>query len=354
MRVTRTLTSDGALRLVLDRALVTLAERWVPEEPGGATSHRATGALIDVRCSTRPAPRCPTAATFSLGSVRAWVDEPRGVVRLGGALASSGGAVSLATRRAQLRVDAARGDRAATDLYSMLTIAAALLVAGLGRALVHAAAVLAPDGAAWLLVGDARAGKSTTCANLARGGGGGGGGGGWGFLSDDQVVLAATEQGIVVEGWLRSFHLDEGWERGEVSGRRRAIHPGALGLGGRQRAASLAGIVLPVVEPAQPTTLAPSSAGQALAALVRQSPWLLAHRTIAELGIALLSRAAQRPAFSLTLGLDTYRDPVRLRALFTAAGCGPPLPVVRATARARPPGQPAVAPPEPARLATAP
>src|SRR5438445_220160 len=254
----------GAPTDLIDQTRATHAERWVPEEPGGATSHRATGALIDVRCSTRPAPRCPTAATFSLGSVRAWVDEPRGVVRLGGALASSGGAVSLATRRAQLRVDAASGDRAATDLYSMLTIAAALLVAGLGRALVHAAAVLAPDGAAWLLVGDARAGKSTTCANLARGGGGGG----WGFLSDDQVVLAATEQGIVVEGWLRSFHLDEGWERGEVSGRRRAIHPGALGLGGRQRAAPLAGMLLPVVEPAQPTPLAPSSAGPALAALV--------------------------------------------------------------------------------------
>ena len=304
-RVTRDLATDGALRLVLDCALLPLAARWVPEDPGGVPSRPATGALIDVRCAARPAPGRPGPATLSLGTVGAWVDDRRAVVRLRGALPSSGGELSLASHRARLSLDPARGDQAATDLYSMLTISAALLVAGVGRALVHAAAVLGPDGAAWLLVGDARSGKSTTCANLARAG--------WGYLSDDQTVLAATEQGIMVEGWLRSFHLDEGWPRGEVSGRRRAVHPAALGIAGRQRLAPLAGMLLPVVEPEQPTTLAPVSAGQALAGLVRQSPWLLAHRAVAEAGITVLSRAAQRPAFSLTLGLDTYRDPTRLR-----------------------------------------
>ncbi len=327
MRSTRDLTSDGALRLVLDRPLVPLAERWVPEEPGGATSHRATGARIDVRCSARAAPRPRSAATLSVGTVRAWVDERRGVVRLRGALASSCGAVSLVSRVARLCADPASGDEAASDLYSMLTISAALLVAGLGRALLHAAAVVAPDGTAWLLVGDARSGKSTTCANLARAG--------WGYLSDDQTVLAATEQGIMVEGWLRPFHLDEGWERGEVCGRRRTIHPAALSIGGRRRAAPLAGILLPVVAPERPTSLAPVSAGQALAELVRQSPWLLAHRAVAAAGITVLSRAAQTPAFALTLGLDTYGDPARLRALVTTAGSGLP-PVSRDSVPGRP------------------
>ncbi|PYP43332.1 MAG: hypothetical protein DMD50_17585 [Gemmatimonadetes bacterium] len=317
MRSTRDLTSDGALRLVLDRPLVPLAERWVPEEPGGATSRPATGARIDVRCSARAAPRPRSAATLSVGTVCAWVDERHGVVQLHAALASSSGAVSLASRVARLCADPASGDEAASDLYSMLTISAALLVAGLGRALLHAAAVVAPDGTAWLLVGDARSGKSTTCANLARAG--------WGYLSDDQTVLAATEQGVVVEGWLRSFHLDEGWQRGEVSGRRRTIHPAALGIGGQRRVAPLAGILLPVVAPERPTSLAPISAGQALAELVRQSPWLLAHRAVAAAGITVLSRAAQTPAFALTLGLDTYGDPARLRALVTTAGSGPPL-----------------------------
>ena len=193
MRVSRDLTSDGVLRLVLDGGLVPLAERWVPDEPGGATARRAGGARIEVRCSARPTPRPPSVPTLSLGTVRAWQHERRGVVQLCGALASSGGEVSLGSRVARLRVDPASGPSAATDLYSMLTISAALLCAGLGRALLHAAAVVAPDGTAWLLVGDARSGKSTTCANLARGGGG------WGFLSDDQTVLAAAEQSANTE-----------------------------------------------------------------------------------------------------------------------------------------------------------
>ena len=345
MRSTRDLTSDGALRLVLDRPLVPLAERWVPEEPGGATSRPATGARIDVRCSARAAPRPRSAATLSVGTVCAWVDERHGVVRLRGALASSSGAVSLASRVARLCADPASGDEAASDLYSMLTISAALLVAGLGRALLHAAAVVAPDGAAWLLVGDARSGKSTTCANLARAG--------WGYLSDDQTVLAATEQGIMVEGWLRPFHLDEGWERGEVCGRRRTIHPAALGIGGQRRVAPLAGILLPVVAPERPTSLAPVSAGQALAELVRQSPWLLAHRAVAAAGITLLSRAALSPAFALTLGLDTYGDPARLRALVTTAGSARP-PASRGSVPGLPLEPRAPARPESARLAAAP
>ena len=347
MRVTRDLTSDGALRLVLDGGLVPLAERWVPEEPGGATTHGAGGARIEVRCSARPTPRPPSVPTLSLGPVRAWQHERRGVVQLCGALASSGGEVSLGSRVARLRVDPASGPSAATDLYSMLTISAALLCAGLGRALLHAAAVVAPDGTAWLLVGDARSGKSTTCANLARGGGG------WGYLSDDQTVLAATEQGIMVEGWPRAFHLDEAWERGEVSGRRRAIEPAAVGIGDRHRLAPLAGILLPVVQRDQPTTLARVPAGQALAELVRQSPWLLAHRAVAAAGITLLSRAALSPAFALTLGLDTYGDPAHLRALVTTAGSARP-PASRGSVPGLPLEPRAPARPESARLATAP
>jgi len=139
----------------------------------------------------------------------------------------------------------------------MLTISAAFLLARLERALVHAAAVVAPDGDAWLLVGDARSGKSTTCATLAAAG--------WGYVSDDQVVLAAREDGVEVEGWLRPFHLDRNGEGGEPTGERREVTPAELGLAGWRRTAPLAGVILPSVAAREATVLTPVPAAAALA-----------------------------------------------------------------------------------------
>ncbi len=299
--ITLDLVADGALRLTLERSLYRLAERWIPQglgEPDDAPAH----ALISVRASPSPVPlRRPTERpTLVLGGVAVWVDQDRGVARLRGAAPASGGVLSLGAGRARLQVDATGAPAAAADLYSMLTVSAALLLAALGRALVHAAAVVAPDGDAWLLAGDARAGKSTTCATLASGG--------WGYLSDDQVVLTGREDGIEVEGWLRPFHLDG------VSGERREVAPADVGLGGWRRTARLAGAIFPVVAPAEPTLLAPIAAADALARLVRQTPWLLACRRTAPAVLALLTRAVADGAFSLRLGRDTYRDAARLAA----------------------------------------
>src|SRR5207253_8551302 len=197
--ITLDLVADGALRLTLERSLYRLAERWIPQglgEPGDAPAR----GLISVRASPSPVPlRRPTERpTLVLGGVAVWVDQDRAIALLRGAAPASGGVLSLVAGRARLQVDAT-GAPAAADLYSMLTVSAALLLAGLGRALVHAAAVVAPDGDAWLLAGDARAGKSTTCATLASAG--------WGYVSDDLVVLTGPDDGVEVEGWLRPFHL---------------------------------------------------------------------------------------------------------------------------------------------------
>src|SRR5213078_512204 len=54
--------------------------------------------------------------------------------------------------------------------------------------------------------------------------------------------------------------------------------------------------------------------GNALARLVRQTPWLLACRRTAPAVLALLTRAVADGAFSLRLGRDTYRDAARLAA----------------------------------------
>jgi len=251
-------------------------------------------------------PRPAAAATLALGRVAAWVDDRRGTVVLRGGLPASGGVLSLGAGHARLGADPADAPDAAADLYSMLTVSAALLLAGLGRALVHAAAVVAPDGGAWLLAGDARSGKSTTCATLASAG--------WAFLSDDQVVLAARDDGVEVEGWLRPFHLDRHGDGGEPTGERREVSPAELGLAGWRRTVRLAGVILPSVAAREATVLTPVPAAAALAGLVRQSPWLLACRDAAPAILALLGRAVERGAFHLRLGRDTYRNPARLVA----------------------------------------
>ena len=191
----------------------------------------------------------------------------------------------------------------------MLTASAALLAGRRGRAVLHAAAAITPDGGAWMLVGDAWAGKSTTTATLvaAR----------WDYLSDDQVVLGDATGGLALEGWPRTAHLDAGWRRGAPEGRRVDADLARLGGGRWRRAAPLAGILLPGVAPDEPTVLAPAPASRALEALLRQSPWLLADRDAAPGILALLTRAASLPAFSLRLGRDTFARPDALLAILT-------------------------------------
>jgi hypothetical protein len=62
----------------------------------------------------------------------------------------------------------------------------------------------------------------------------------------------------------------------------------------------------------RPTELSPVAAAEALGALMRQSPWLLADRACAAAVLSFLREACERPAFSLRLGLDSYRDTARL------------------------------------------
>jgi hypothetical protein len=294
---------DDTLELALEPELYPLAQRWIPHglaEPGSSSARAA----ITVRASSAPLQRPSHQPTLVLGRAAAWLGRPSGIAMLRGELSSSGGELNLATCQAHLYVDPSE-THAAADLYSLLTISAGLLLAGLGRALVHAAAIVHPAGGAWLLAGDARAGKSTTCATLVAGG--------WGYLSDDQVVLAAQHDGVQAHGWLRPFHLDAS------PGVRTEIPPAEVGLESWRRTAQLAGVIFPVVEPTEPTRLESVTAGWALAGLVRQSPWLLATPPQTAPGaLRLLERAVAGHAFRLSLGLDTYRAPDRLAACLEA------------------------------------
>ncbi|HEU0299857.1 MAG TPA: hypothetical protein VFR37_10390, partial [Longimicrobium sp.] len=246
-----------------------------------------------------------------LGEVEVWIEGDRATL-----LGPSGvhGLARLAGGDAELHapLDGADPDAVAWDVYSACTVSCALLLGRMGRALVHAAAVAPPGGPAWLLVGDTHSGKTTTSANLLRAG--------WSYLSDDHVVLGREGGGIEVEGLPRPFHLDDGWEAGEVVRRRGETDPRARWPGRWRRTAPLAGLLFPRVEAGAPTALGPFGAPDALASLLRQSPWLLADRGCAPAVLDLLRAAALLPTHALRLGLDTYADPERLAEVVRQLG----------------------------------
>jgi hypothetical protein len=287
-------------------------ERWLPIPPAIANDRRAhvtpttdsRDAVARIRIfadsSLSPCHHVEP-PTLRLSTVRAWVSKDR--VELEGA-SGMVGTIDLTGLSADLtgRRD---GGEPVKDLYSVLTLSAAFLLGRMRRALVHAAAFVAPDGRARLVVGDAWSGKSTTIVSLI--------GAGWDWLSDDQVVLQreSTDE-VVAEGWARPFHLDEGWSDAMPTGHRRAVDPAALGPGRRRESAELGGLIFPRVEPEEPTRLDTVPPAEAFAGLVRQSPWLLADRGAAPSILELLRAAALLPAYRLSLGHDTFGRPERL------------------------------------------
>lgn len=311
--MTLSLLADGALRLDFPPSLASALHRWLPLLPSGDPGPPPPGAAF-IHLSADPADddawtSSGAPPTLRLGAVAAHVRDDAGDVALRGASGAVRGRIALGERVALLSCPdgGARPEVAADELYSALTVASALLLGRLGRALAHAAAVVAPDGGAWLLVGDTHAGKTTTTVNLL--------GAGWGYVSDDHVVLSrggGEGGGIGVEGWPRRFHLDQGWEAGTPGQPRAEVDPRERWPGRWRRTAPLAGLLFPRVEAEEPTRLVRGEGGGALAALLRQSPWLLADRGAAPGVLALLREAAERPAYELRLGLDTYRDPARL------------------------------------------
>jgi hypothetical protein len=298
------LLADGALRLEADPALLPLVRRWLPLLPYD-TAAPGAGAVIRVVAGDPariPAPAGPP--VVRLGAASAWVDDARAVLRADAGCACE---ADLARGDATLVVPpgADAEGPAEWDVFSLCTVTAALLLGRMHRALVHAAAVVAPGGGCWLLVGDTHAGKSTTTVNLIEAG--------WRFVSDDHVVLFRGMDGrLSVEGWPRRFHLDEGWAEGAPGRVRGEIDPHARWPGAWTRVAPLAGLIFPRVNANQWTTLTDLTPVSALGGLMRQSPWLLADRGCAAEGLDFLRSVCKLPAYGLHLGLDTYRDTRRL------------------------------------------
>ena len=119
--------------------------RWLPQVPADTPADPSGSVIRVLPPGGAPPPARPAEErTLSLGKVDAWVDGDRTLL-----IAPSGvhGTVSLDTGEAELRAPVdAEGDAVMWDLYSAATLACALLLGRMGRALVHAAAVAPPGG----------------------------------------------------------------------------------------------------------------------------------------------------------------------------------------------------------------
>jgi len=301
---TRVPVADGALYLEPRDQDAGLLERWLPR-PHPVPDEPRTGVTLRViEDSERQwiTARLEGPVTLSLGTVRASVDAASRRV----ALAGRAGVGVLDLGRGMGTLDPG-GDL--EDGYTMLTLAAGLLLAAQGRVLAHAAAVRRPDGGILLLAGDSRAGKSTTTLTLARAPG-------WAWLSDDQVVLAPLpDESVEVLGWARQAHLDLGYESGRSTGQRRDADPALVARLPWVARGVLAGSLLPVVRPDSPSLRRPATATAALEALIRQGAWILAEGLAARMALGVLRTAAGKDAWHLDLGRDTYGEPERLAAV---------------------------------------
>jgi len=302
------LLADGTLELRADVWTESQVRHWLPSLPAAVADEPR--ARIDVSLQTAPPGAPSVQADLVLGPIEAALFASGKGIALHARNSALSGTIDFTNLSAALHVtpNAARPEPRNAAVFSALTLSAAFLLNRMRRALLHAAAVVAPDGRAWLLVGDAFAGKTTTTVTLVRAG--------WGYLSDDHVVLSPSADGqVIVEGWPRLFHLDRGYEDGVALGERDAVDPASIGPGQWQRTARLAGILFPTVTPGEPTRTTSLAGTDALARLIRQSPWLLADRETARDVLNLLTAAVAGRTCILHLGRDSYRNPARMQEI---------------------------------------
>lgn len=165
-----------------------------------------------------------------------------------------------------------------------------------GRYLVHAAGAVDPQGRAWLLAGDSGSGKSTLAYALARTG--------WTVLGDDGVLIERAGSALRAHAWRdpvrvsRTLSVDfpevanPSLPAADNDPRQRV----SIMMHGA-RSATVAAIVL--IERAAQFAIASAGPVSALAALVRQSPWVILDDAYARPHLDLLRHAASQPVFRL-------------------------------------------------------
>ncbi|MGH7720587.1 MAG: hypothetical protein ACREON_17285 [Gemmatimonadaceae bacterium] len=194
-------------------------------------------------------------------------------------------------RRGAGYADASRGARRA-----LARVGAMVRLRQLGRYLVHASGVVDPRGRAWIFAGRSGSGKSTLAYALARSG--------WQVLGDDGVLIERDGEELVARAWRDPLLVSS----------RLAAHFPEIGAGpeceipgdARQRlpvrapaarAAPVAALLLVRHTPRDEITRLP--AAQALASLIRLSPWVALDDAFARDHFAAMQQLARSvPVFS--------------------------------------------------------
>ena len=165
-----------------------------------------------------------------------------------------------------------------------------------GRYLVHAAGAVDPAVRAWLLAGDSGSGKSTLAYALARIG--------WTILGDDGVLIERAGDGLRAHAWRDPLRVSRTLVGSfpEVADPRLAAARNdprkRVSITTRgSRSAPIAAVML--IERAAHFAIAPAGPVTALAALVRQSPWVILDDPWARPHLELLRHAASEPVYRL-------------------------------------------------------
>ncbi len=108
--------------------------------------------------------------------------------------------VRSSERRGDVTVAPSFSSRTPESRFQFWMFALVKLLQGLGVFSLHAAGLVAPDGAGMLLVGNSGSGKSTLTIGLIRLG--------WGYLSDDAVLLRCGAAGVEALALRRHFYVD--------------------------------------------------------------------------------------------------------------------------------------------------
>lgn len=205
----------------------------------------------------------------------------------------------------------------------LYAVQAALRRAGLYQ--FHAGCVVSDkDGAAFLLVGDSGCGKSTLTSTMVRSG--------WDFVSDDNLVLSDSPEGIKAWALRRYFTFDEATLNAcnltsyqESIGGRLAGKPEKFRFYARQAfpgkfvATCLPAVILfPTVSREAKTRIQPLKQIDSLARLIRQCPWATCDAAAAPQHLQLLSRLArQTRSYTLSAGQDIFEAPASIPCLIS-------------------------------------